>query len=91
MDFISDQLFDGRRIRILTIADVFSRLSPAIDLRRSYRGSDVFETLERLTTVHGTPRSIRVDNGPEFISKEFDLWAWLNGVRLARISHQGPR
>ena len=83
MDFTSDPLFDGRRIRILTIIDVFSRLSPAIDVRRSYRGADVFETLERLTTVHGTPRTIRVDNGPEFISKEFDLWAWPNGVRLA--------
>ena len=82
MDFMSDQLFDGRRIRILTIVDAFSRLSPAIDIRQSYRGSDVVETLERVTRVHGTPRTIRVDNGPEFISKELDLWAWMNGVTL---------
>ena len=73
MDFMSDQLFDGRRIRILTIVDAFSRLSPAIDVRQSYRGSDVVETLERVTRVHGMPRTIRVDNGPEFISKELDL------------------
>ena len=63
MDFMSDQLFDGRRIRILTIVDAFSRLPPAIDVRQSYRGSDVVETLERVTRVHGTPKTIRVDNG----------------------------
>ena len=66
MDFMSDQLFDlfdGRRIRILTIIDAFSRLPPAIDVRQSYRGSDVVETLERITRVHGKPRTIRVDNG----------------------------
>ena len=82
MDFMSDQLFDGRRIRILTIVDAFSRLSPAIDVRQSYRGSDVVETLERVTRVHDKPRSIRVDNGPEFISKALDLWACMNGVTL---------
>ena len=82
MDFMSDQLFDGRRIRILTIVDAFSRLSPAIDVRQSYRGSDVVETLQRVTRVHGKPRSIRVDNGPEFISKALDLWAYMNGVTL---------
>ena len=83
MDFMSDQLFYGRRIRILTIVDAFSRLSPAIDVRQIYRGSDVVETLERGTRAHGMPRTIRVDNGPEFISKELDLWAWMNGVTLA--------
>ena len=58
MDFMSDQLFDGRRIRILTIVDAFSRLSPVINVRQSYRGSDVVETLERVTRVHGKPRDI---------------------------------
>ena len=82
MDFISDQLFDGRRVRILMIVDAFGRLSPMIDVRQSYRGSDVVETLERVTRVHGMPGTIRVDNGPEFISKELDLWAWVNGVTL---------
>ena len=82
MDFLSDQLFDGRRIRILTIVDAFSRLSPAIDVRPHYRGTDVVETLERVTRVYGTAKTIRVDNGPEFISKALDLWAWLNGVTL---------
>ena len=82
MDFPSDQLFDGRRIRILTIVDAYCRLSPAIDARPHYRGTDVVETLERVTRVYGTAKTIRLDNGPEFISKALDRWAWLNGVTL---------
>ena len=82
MDFLSDQLFDGSKIRILTIVDAFSKVSPAIDVRQRYRGSDVVNTLERVTAVHGLPKSIRVDNVPEFISKDLDLWAWMKGVTL---------
>jgi len=75
-------LFEGDRIRILTIVDAFSRFSPAIDVRRRYRGADVVDTLERVTREYGCPKTIRVDNGPEFISKDLDLWAYLNGVTL---------
>ena len=82
MDFLSDQLFDGSKIRILTIVDAFSKLSPAIDVRQRYRGSDVVTTLGRVTSIYGLPKSIRVDNGPEFISKDLDLWAWSKGVTL---------
>jgi putative transposase len=82
MDFLSDQLFDGRKIRVLTIVDNFTRVSPAIDVRLSYRGADVVATLERIASVYGRPKRICVDNGPEFISKELDLWAWLHGVEL---------
>ena len=82
MDFLSDQLFDGRKIRVLTIVDAFSKVSPAIDVRPRYTGADVVATLERVTAEHGFPNSIRVDNGPEFISKDLDLWAYTNGVTL---------
>jgi len=82
MDFLSDQLFDGRKIRVLTIVDNFTRVSPAIDVRLSYRGADVVTTLERIASAYGRPKRIRVDNGPEFISKELDLWAWLHSVEL---------
>ncbi len=81
-DFLSNQLFHGRCIRILTIVDAFSRLSPAIDVRPQYRGTDVVETLVRVTAIHRTPQTIRLDNGPEFVSQAPDLWAWLNGVTL---------
>jgi transposase InsO family protein len=42
----------------------------------------VVETLERVTAIYGVPKSIRFDNGPEFISRDDDLWAWSNGVTL---------
>ena len=73
MDFLSDQLFDGRKIRVLSFVDNFTRVSPAIDVRLSYRGADVVATLERIASAYGRAKCIRLDNGPEFISKELDL------------------
>jgi putative transposase len=67
---------------VLTIVDNFTRLSPAIEVRMSYRGADVVDTLERVAAAYGRPQRIRVDRGPKFISKELDLWAWMNGVTL---------
>ena len=90
MDVLSDQLCNGRKIRILTIVDACSRLSPAIDVRPHDRGTDGVETLERVTRVDGTPKTIRLDNGPAFISKALDLWAWLNGVTLDFSSRGNP-
>jgi transposase InsO family protein len=64
---------DGRKIRVLTVIDTFTRLSPAMAVRQSFRGIDVVATLERVTHELGHPETIRLDNGPEFISKELDL------------------
>lgn len=68
MDFVHDQLATGRKIRVLTIVDTFSRFSQAIDARFSYRGEDVVQTLEHVCKDVGCPKSIRVDQGSEFIS-----------------------
>jgi putative transposase len=81
MDFLSDQLFDGRQIRVLSIINNFSRMSPALDVRTSNRGADVVQTLDRLSAVYGRPKRIRLDNGPEFIS-DLDLRARTHGVLL---------
>ena len=64
------------------VVDIFTRLSPAIDVRQNYRGVDVVATLERVAREIGYPKTIRLDNGPEFISKELDLWAFVHGVTL---------
>ena len=82
MDFVHDQLATGRKLRVLTVVDIFSRYSPVIDPRFSYRGEDVVATLERVCGQIGYPGTIRVDNGSEFISREMDLWAYQNGVTL---------
>ncbi|BDQ37219.1 hypothetical protein SYK_15790 [Pseudodesulfovibrio nedwellii] len=82
MDFMLDQLFNGRRIRVLTVVDVFTKISPVVDVRCSYKGADVVDTLERVTKIYGMPKEISVDNGPEFISKNLDLWGYMNGVTL---------
>ena len=79
---MADQTFDGHKLRVLTIVDNFSRVSPAIEVRRRYTGYDVVRTLERATGQYGLPRTIRVDNGPEFVSKEVDVWAYAKGVTL---------
>jgi putative transposase len=82
MDFMSDQLFDGRRIRLLTLVDNHTRESLAIHVAPRIRGLEVVEVLEQVSKEHGKPRAIRVDNGPEFISKDVDLWAYWNHVKL---------
>lgn len=82
MDFVHDQLATGRKIRILTIVDTFSRFSPALDPRFSYRGEDVVLTLERICGNVGYPKTIRVDQGSEFVSRDLDLWAYQKGVTL---------
>ncbi len=82
MDFVRDQLYDGTKIRVLTVIDAFTRYVPAIDVRRSYTGADVVDTLERVCAELGYPKSVRIDQGPEFISKDLDLWAYAKGVEL---------
>ena len=82
MDFVHDELFNGYRLRLLTIVDNFSRVSPAIGLKTRYQAVDVVDTLNAATEQFGMPKCIRVDNGPEFVSKELDLWAYANGVTL---------
>ena len=82
MDFVHDQLATGRTIRVLTVVDTFSRYSPIIDPRSSYRAEDVVQELERTCAIVGYPKTIRVDQGSEFVSRELDLWAYANGVTL---------
>jgi putative transposase len=82
LDFLSDSLVDGRRFRVLTIVDNVSRVSPAIAVGTSLTGERVVTLLERLRLTVGVPQRIAIDNGPEFISKALDAWAYQNGVQL---------
>ena len=83
MDFVQDQLFDGKKFRAITIVDIFSRFCLAIEVKRSFKGIDVVEVMESLKTVQSVkPKTIRLDNGSEFIGKDLDNWASFNGVTL---------
>ena len=62
MDFVSDQLFDGRRLRVLTLVDNHTRESLALHVNQRIRGIDVVNVLERITKQHGLPKRIQVDN-----------------------------
>ena len=72
MDFVSDRLADGRAFRALNIVDDFSKLCPAIEVDTSLTGARVIRTLERAIDVHGKPKRITVDNGPEFTCRVMD-------------------
>jgi len=82
MDFMADELFDGRRFRLLTIVDDFTRESLAIEVGQRLTGGHVAEVLDRIGRVRSLPQHIRVDNGTEFTSKRLDHWASLHGAKL---------
>ena len=82
MDFVSDALADGRKIRALTIVDDFTRESPAIEVDFPLGGERVVRVLEDLRVTRGLPRSIVLDNGPEFSGLALDQWAHRRGVVL---------
>src|SRR5215208_5145848 len=82
MDFVHDQLATGQKLRVLTIVDTFSRFSPALEPRFTFRGADVVDVLERVGRQVGLPATIRVDQGTEFVSRDLDLWAYQRGVTL---------
>lgn len=82
MDFVSDALFDGRRLHTLTVMDNYTRECLAIHVDAGIRGEQVVEVMERICAQRGTPATIHVDNGPEFISKVLDNWAYEHGVVL---------
>ena len=90
MDFVSDNLFNGRRFRVLTVVDNFSRECPVMEADHSLTGQRVVMVLDRIALVRGLPQVITVDNGPEFISKALDLWAVENKVRLRFIAPGKP-
>lgn len=82
MDFVSDQLYNGKRFRALTILDMYSRESLDIFADKSIKGEAVAYVLDELKEKRGLPKRIKVDNGPEFISRALDAWAYFNKVKL---------
>ncbi len=82
MDFVSDQLASGKRIRGLNVLDIFGRYNHGIELYHSLSGKLVVSILEKICAFAGYPEIITVDNGPEFICIAMDRWAYAHGIKL---------
>ena len=82
VDFVSDRLASGRRFRILTLVDNFSRVSPALEVDFSLTGRRVVEVLSRLAHEQELPKVIQCDNGTEFTSQAVDEWTHRQGIKL---------
>ena len=69
LDFVADQLADGRRFRALTVVDVFTRECLAIEVGQSLKGENVVQVLSRICVRRAVPKTLYCDNGSEFTSQ----------------------
>ena len=91
-DFVHDALFWGRKIRMLTVEDAFTREALAIEVDTSLSGVRVARVLDRVTEERGAvPQVLVLDNGPELTSRALDQWAYKRGVRLHFIDPGKPQ
>ncbi len=90
MDFVSDSLANGRRLKFLTVADDFSHECVDIAVDWGISGPYVTRLLDRAATFRGYPLAVRTDNGPEFTSRAFMAWARAHGIRHILIEPGRP-
>jgi len=91
MDFMHDQLIDGRSIRLLNVIDDFNREALGIEVDFSLPSERVIRTLEQIIDWRGKPLAIRCDNGPEYLSAAIISWALHRGIRLEYIQPGKPQ
>lgn len=90
IDFVSDQFINGSRIKILTVVDDFTKECPIIHVDTSITGGKLVELFQMIGKRRPLPKTIVCDNGPEFISRDFDAWAYRNGIKLDHIRPGKP-
>lgn len=90
MDFVSDQVADGRRFRVLNVVDDCTRESLAAEVARSIPGERVTRVLDRIAQERGYPKAVVSDNGPEFRGLAMDQWAYRHGIQLLFIEPGKP-
>ena len=89
-DFVYDACANGQKLKCLTVIDEYTRECLAIDVAGSIRSSRVVEVLTQLMSVHGAPRYLRSDNGPEFVSSALLQWVQDESLELALIEPGKP-
>jgi transposase InsO family protein len=89
-DFVQDLTSDGRRFRMLTVIDEFTRRCLAIVVARRLRSDDVLHCLTDLFSRHGPPEHVRSDNGPEFVARNVRGWLGRIGVKTLFIEPGSP-
>jgi len=85
MDFMHDQLSDGRGFRLFNVLDDFSREGLGIEVDLSLPSARVIRSLEQIIQWRGKPFAIRCDNGPEYISRALLAWAAHHGIQTNHI------
>ena len=90
MDFMSDSMVGNRKFRTLNVMDDCSREVLAIEIDTSLSSKRVIRTLERIIEQRGMPATIRTDNGPEFTSKDLELWSLDKGINIQFIQPGKP-
>lgn len=90
IDFMSDSLWDGRKIRLLNVIDDYNREVLKIETDTSLPTLRVIRCLSEIAQKRGLPKMIRVDNGPEFISSKLDMWCKENNITLIFIQPGEP-
>ena len=89
-DFVFDACANGQQLKCLTVVDEFTRECLAIDVAGSIHSNRVIEVLSKLVSVHGAPRYLRSDNGPEFVSGALLRWMIKEGIDTAFIDPGKP-
>jgi len=91
MDFMHDQLSDGRSIRLFNVIDDFNREGLDIEVDFSLPSERVIRSLERIMEWRGRPDKIRCDNGPEYVSAALTVWASRRGIQVSFIQPGKPQ
>lgn len=90
MDFMGDTLYDGRKYRVFNVLDEGNRECLAIEIDTSLPSVRVTHVLDHLITMHGRPRRLRCDNGPEFLANALRDWCDAHGILLQFIQPGKP-
>jgi len=90
LDFVHDAAESGRKFRVLSVIDVYTRECLALEVDTSFASRRVTRVLETIAAERGVPEAIRCDNGPEFTSRHFLAWGMERKIEVVHIEPGRP-